>query len=72
MYLHGPCNQHGDILAAQYQVMCDDCKTSGPMTANPARALRGWELMTRVRMDAVAPYLGDFFSVEEAICGGTV
>jgi len=59
MYIHGPCNQHGDILAAQYQVMCDDCKTSGPMTDNPARALRGWELMAREGAEAVTPSLGD-------------
>lgn len=45
MYMHGPCNEHGDILASQYQIMCDDCKTSGPMTDSPTRALLGWEFM---------------------------
>lgn len=59
MYLHGPCNQHGDILAARYQVMCDDCKASGPLTDSPTRALRGWELMAREGMEAVASYLSD-------------
>lgn len=39
--------------------MCDDCKTSGPMTDNPARALRGWELMARDGVEAVASYLSD-------------
>ena len=46
MFLHGPCNIQGDVLAAKFQVTCDQCGTCGPLADSPAKALRGWELIT--------------------------
>ena len=47
MFKYGACNHVGVIVEkdAKHQVSCNECKTSGPTTNEPHKAVRGWELM---------------------------
>jgi len=46
LFLHGPCDPMGQILAAKYQVTCGACGASGPLSESAALALDGWRLMS--------------------------
>ena len=46
LFLHGPCDPEGQILAAKYQVTCAACGASGPLAESAAKALEGWRLMS--------------------------
>ena len=46
LFLHGPCDPMGQILAAKYQVTCGACGASGPLSESAALALEGWRLMS--------------------------
>jgi hypothetical protein len=59
LFIHGTAHPDGTPIAPHFNVMCNQCKASGPVAKSAEEAIKAWGKIAPARLDDKTPALLD-------------